>query len=190
MTRFLIGTVCVFIATLSLAQTPTPTPSSASPSSTPTAMACRCLGDCNNDGQVTVDEIIFLINAALNNASQSCFCPPCAEGGFGCDNIDITVIQDAVINALEGCPFPPPTIAPTATPMPTRTPSPTLAPANDCTHLPNNYPCNGSWCSTPVVGICSSGYCWVIDTPCPPPATPTPIPRTPDTPTAIRSPSP
>ncbi len=64
-----------------------------------------CAGDCNDDGAVTVDEILRLVNIALNgdtspsacrDAAQWCSAGPVAD-------IGITCIVDAVNNALNGC---------------------------------------------------------------------------------------
>jgi hypothetical protein len=60
------------------------------------AMAC-CVGDCNLDGQVTVDEILLAIYVALGNADvSSCKCPGCGP------TID-QIVLGAIGNALEGC---------------------------------------------------------------------------------------
>src|SRR5262249_18161866 len=53
-----------------------------------------CVGDCNSDGQVTVDEILTIVNMALGNSST---CP----SGVTADTIpDITTILKAVNDAL------------------------------------------------------------------------------------------
>jgi hypothetical protein len=88
-----------------------------------------CVGDCDEKGRVTVDELVVGVNIALGNALLS-----------QCDQFDkdrngrVTVdeLVTAVNNALNGCPAPPttPTVgsptstglaAPTATPTPTNT---------------------------------------------------------------------
>ncbi|MFI5397127.1 MAG: proprotein convertase P-domain-containing protein [Candidatus Binatia bacterium] len=139
--------------------TPTPTPTatrtgspatatptatgSRSPSSSPTATASpglcsSCVGDCNCDNQVTVDEILTMVNIALGNTGIVA----CLPGDANLDNV-ITVdeILTAVNNALTGCVAPiltptrtptatgvlPPTVTRTATPTPTASP-PTPAP--------------------------------------------------------------
>jgi hypothetical protein len=65
-----------------------------------TGTAPTCVGDCNADGEVTVDEILSLVNIALGEAAVS----QC-EAGDGNDDGEITVdeILTAVNNALQGC---------------------------------------------------------------------------------------
>lgn len=55
-----------------------------------------CIGDCNRDGQVAVDELITLVSIALGNAELSA-CPN------GVVAVDIALIVQAVNNALNGC---------------------------------------------------------------------------------------
>ena len=57
------------------------------------------VGDCNNDGQVTIDELLTLANMALGNAQPS-VCPHGAPGGT---EVGIALILQAVNNALTGC---------------------------------------------------------------------------------------
>src|SRR5690349_19085063 len=53
-------------------RTKTPTPSF-TPTFLPTATPRRCIGDCNHDSQVTVDELVTGVNQALgNNTGSSC----------------------------------------------------------------------------------------------------------------------
>ncbi len=75
---------------------PTPTPS---PTSTPTAKptAALCVGDCDGQGAVTVDEIITLVNLVLGNAGA------CANGLPAGVTPDVTWILQAVNHALSGC---------------------------------------------------------------------------------------
>jgi hypothetical protein len=62
--------------------------------------AVTCVGDCGNDGQVTVDEILTLVNIALRNLDVS----HCLAGDANDDNqITIDEILRAVNNALNGC---------------------------------------------------------------------------------------
>jgi hypothetical protein len=80
------------------APTPTPTPSLAS-TPTPTATA-SCVGDCDGDGQVTVDEILTLIDVALGSAAIT----QCEPGDSNHDGrITIDEILMAVDNGLNGC---------------------------------------------------------------------------------------
>jgi hypothetical protein len=60
-----------------------------------------CLGDCNGDGSVTVDEIITMVNIALGEADIS----TCTAGdGDSSGTITVDEIVTALNHALEGCP--------------------------------------------------------------------------------------
>ncbi len=73
--------------------TPTPTATI-----TPTPVVCT--GDCNTDGQVTVDELVTMVNIALGNADVS----GCEAGDLNQDgHITVDEILTAVNNALNGC---------------------------------------------------------------------------------------
>jgi len=89
------------------------------------APAQACVGDCNGDTHVTVDEILTMVNVALGNASVSA----CGDGDVNSDSqITIDEILAAVNNALDGCPPLPtstPTDTATASATPTETPLPT-----------------------------------------------------------------
>jgi hypothetical protein len=89
----------------SLGPTPTATEtpvSTFSPTSTPTAVptptVVPCVGDCNGDGHVTVDEILTMVNIALGNAGASA-CP----SGVAKTPVTIDQILTAVNDALNGC---------------------------------------------------------------------------------------
>ncbi|MFI5398552.1 MAG: hypothetical protein ACHQ9S_23725 [Candidatus Binatia bacterium] len=80
--------------------TETPTPKDTA-TSTPTP--CSCVGDCNCNGRVTVDEILTMVNIGLGNAPLS----ECEAGdGNGDHQITVDEILTAVNNALNGCPQP------------------------------------------------------------------------------------
>jgi hypothetical protein len=65
-----------------------------------TAMG-SCVGDCNGDGEVTVNELITMVNIALGNANVS----TCTAGDANGDGeITINEIIAGVNNALNGCP--------------------------------------------------------------------------------------
>ncbi len=67
--------------------TPTPTPA--------------CAGDCNGDGEVTVDEIVWLVVLALSGGPQD----DCARGDTNRDGaITVDEVIAAVNRALAGCP--------------------------------------------------------------------------------------
>ncbi len=60
-----------------------------------------CVGDCGNDDQVTVDEILTMVNIALGNVDVS----ECDAGDLSQDGqITVDEILTAVNNALNGCP--------------------------------------------------------------------------------------
>ncbi len=63
-------------------------------------VSAQCVGDCGGDGQVTVDELLLMVNIALENVAVS----EC-EAGDANDDGTITVdeIIAAVNNALAGC---------------------------------------------------------------------------------------
>lgn len=73
-----------------------------------------CVGDCNNDGEVTVDELVTMVNIALGTIHVS----TCQAGDANHDaEITVDEIIAGVNNALMGCT--------TGTPAPTVTPTPT-----------------------------------------------------------------
>jgi hypothetical protein len=80
-----------------------------------------CVGDCGRNGQVTVDEILTMVNIALGTEDLA----TCELGDAGGDSrITVDEILMAVNNALRGCPSIGPTETPaTPTPTPTRTPT-------------------------------------------------------------------
>ncbi len=91
------GTLTVALNGMPSTGAPTSTPTGV-PTATSTATPPPCYGDCNADGQVTVQEVLTMVNIALGNAP-----------GSDCnldDDVDITVNQIlvAVNNALNGCP--------------------------------------------------------------------------------------
>jgi hypothetical protein len=82
---------------------PTPTPSftvTKTPVPTASATPATCIGDCTDDGEVTVDELITMVTIALGTGQLST-CPV----GDANDDGEITVdeIIGAVNNALTGC---------------------------------------------------------------------------------------
>jgi plastocyanin len=78
--------------------------------------AAACTGDCDGSGDVTVNEIIAMVNIALGNLPLSA-CP--AGDADGLSDITINDIIAAVNSALNGCGG----ALPTATPTPTQTPT-------------------------------------------------------------------
>jgi parallel beta-helix repeat protein len=77
-----------------------------------------CVGDCNQDGEVTIDELVAGVNIALGNQPAD-DCPPLDANDDGAVTIDELIV--AVGNALSGCitaPTPAPTPTPTEPPPP------------------------------------------------------------------------
>ena len=72
-----------------------------------------CVGDCKGDGEVTIDELLTMVNLALSEGVSGC-----AAGDANTDGqITIDEILTAVNNALNGCPSAPtttPTVAPSS----------------------------------------------------------------------------
>jgi hypothetical protein len=94
--------------------TPTATPT-ASPSATPTVTRTPipCVGDCNGDGRVEINEIVLGVNIGLEGLSLD----PCrALDRNGNNAVDIFELINAVNNALYGC-APSPTSPPTPAPI-------------------------------------------------------------------------
>lgn len=90
-------------------RTPRPTPPPALP----------CGGDCDGDGAVTVNEIVRMVNIALNGDTSQNTCPGSDQwcnSGPVLGAIGITCLIDAVNDALGGCPTVSPTPRPTLTP--------------------------------------------------------------------------
>ena len=93
-----IGSTCsgTFQVAINGAQLPTPTPAPILPSPTPRP----CVGDCNGDGSVTVDELLTMVNIALGNSDAG----GCLAGDANGDSaMTIDEVLTAVNNALNGC---------------------------------------------------------------------------------------
>jgi len=93
------------------------------------AAAYACVGDCDGDGEVTVNEIVTSVNIALDVAALTT-CPSADRDGDGAVTVDEIVV--GINDALNGCPTPtvtPLAPSPTATGgaagTPTGTPAPT-----------------------------------------------------------------
>jgi len=82
-----------------LSPTSTATPTFAG-TVTPTTAPPSCVGDCDGDGAVTVDEIVFMVDVALGIVDIG----SCDRADANSDG-DVTVdeITSAVTNALDGC---------------------------------------------------------------------------------------
>ena len=78
--------------------------------------AAECVGDCNQDGKVTVDELVTMVDIALGDTSFAA----CVLGaGKANQQVRIEEIVAAVDAAVNGC-----TGVPRVTPTPTSTPVP------------------------------------------------------------------
>jgi hypothetical protein len=107
----------------------------------PASAGADCLGDCDRDGTVTVDEILAGVAVALGLVETS-RCP--GFDGNGDVIVQVDEILGAVDHALHGCPAP----GPTATPTPTRTPSATPTP------LPEDP-------AERVIALAAPRVCWI-----------------------------
>jgi len=58
-----------------------------------------CIGDCNSDGAVGVDELIAMVNIALGDQDLS----GCLQGVPNSSTVDVALIIAGVNNALGGC---------------------------------------------------------------------------------------
>ena len=81
--------------------TPSETATS-TPAATPTVTPIACVGDCNHSREVTIEELITMVNIALGNSPVSA----CLAGDASGDGeITVNEIIAAVNNALNGCPI-------------------------------------------------------------------------------------
>lgn len=70
-----------------------------------------CIGDCDGDGRIAIDELVLGVNIALER-SPLATCPAFDDGS---GRIGIDVLVRAVRQSLAGCPSPTPTAVPTPT---------------------------------------------------------------------------
>ncbi|HYD48669.1 MAG TPA: CARDB domain-containing protein [Terriglobales bacterium] len=151
--------------------TATPTPAvEETPRGTASATAspaAGCCGDCDGNQQVTVDEIVALVEVALTGSLLSCGDCPCGQLG---ECVDVTTIVRVINNALDGCAAPPPPTpypkqacglwfgAPCCTSgIPCLVPD-TICEAGRCVQCGvRGRPCCGGWC---IDGSrCDGGMC-------------------------------
>jgi len=97
--------------------------------------ARACIGDCNNDGEVTVDELIIGVNVALGEAPLSA-CPSFDASNDGSVTVDELVF--CVHEALTECA--PATVTPTAADSATPTATLTPVPTDSATDTPTDTP--------------------------------------------------
>lgn len=92
---------------------------------TPTLVARQCVGDCNADGAVTVDEIVRMVLILLIGDTNPSLCAGaeqwCTEGPVR-EVVGITCVIAGVNNALSGCSLPPSTPTPTPASLPLEAP--------------------------------------------------------------------
>jgi hypothetical protein len=86
--------------------TPTPTPTATTTptatdlaTATPTATPVVCIGNCNGDGSVSVDELVTMVGIALETLAPSA----CAEGLPAGVSMNVALLVRAVDNALGVC---------------------------------------------------------------------------------------
>ncbi len=88
--------------------TATPLPSNSptllpTPTGTPDAVIV-CIGGCDGNGQVSVDELLTMVEVVLGDQPPSA----CRAGDGGGDGqVTVDEIVSAVVNALNGCPATP-----------------------------------------------------------------------------------
>jgi RHS repeat-associated protein len=97
--------------------------------------AAQCRGDCDGDGEVTIDELARGVSILLDPALLP-LCPELDQDGSG--NVEIDELLLAVNNALRGCeaegtrtPTPTSTPGGPISPTPTRAGAPVLSPVGD-----------------------------------------------------------
>jgi hypothetical protein len=93
-----------------------------------------CLGDCDSNGVVSVNDLITMVDVALGTANIAV----CPAGDADGDGIRINEIVTAVNNALTSCAASTPT--PTETPLLTPTDTPGLTPPPTHTDTPSPTP--------------------------------------------------
>lgn len=69
----------------------------------PSVVAARCPGDCDNDGEVTIEELVWGVNIALGQA-RAALCP--AADLDGNEAVTVEELVRGVRVALEGCALP------------------------------------------------------------------------------------
>jgi hypothetical protein len=80
--------------------TPTETPTE-TPTATPTLSGARCVGDCDGNRVITIDEPVTGVRLNMENASPDPDCP--AADANDDDRVTVDENIQSVINALRGC---------------------------------------------------------------------------------------
>src|SRR5215510_6027217 len=110
--------------------------------------AQSCPGDCNGDGEVSINELIIGVNIALG-AQAATACAAMDSNGDGA--VTVNELIRAVSMALNGCPAR--TVTPTATATDTETPTP--PPATDTpAATPTAPPATETAAATPLARLC------------------------------------
>jgi hypothetical protein len=58
-----------------------------------------CIGNCNGDASVTIDELVVMVGITLDTVPRS----SCPEGLPADESMDVSVVVRAIRNALEAC---------------------------------------------------------------------------------------
>src|SRR5262249_16376406 len=118
----------------------------------PARAEAQCIGDCNADSEVTVNELIIGVNIALENVLLG-VCPTFDSNHDGI--ITVNELISAVNAALNGCTGSTPTPIASATPIrtatATATPTSTFTPV--LTATPTTPAGNQSVCGGPVTSV-------------------------------------
>jgi hypothetical protein len=96
---------------------------------TASGAAAQCCGDCNGDGEVTINELITAVNNALQGCGSAAQCCGDCDGD---GQVTINELITAVSNALQGCAAPTPTPTKGHSPTPTKRPTKTPTPVPTC----------------------------------------------------------
>jgi hypothetical protein len=95
----------------------------------PAKAQSQCVGDCDHNGQVLVNELVTCVNIALDVEALS-VCMPCSVNG---KTVQINDLITAVNNALDGCPATP--TATNTSPVTEATPTATTASTSTATSI-------------------------------------------------------
>lgn len=133
-----------------------------------------CVGDCNLNGTVMIDDILKMVNVALGGLDLTA----CMAGNAnGDDKITISEIIMAVNNALSSCPTPGPSATSTATHPPdaaSATPTHTATASATASRTPTEMLSTPTPTRTPTASPTSTASLTATPTTTPEQATPTP----------------
>ena len=146
-----LGTVSITVSGVPATATTTPALPTAtippSPTHTPGTNTSPCVGDCNADGAVTVDELVTGVNIALDILPLT----RCTALDANTDGqITVNELVIAVNATLNGCPIQiTPTATPASTALATNSPLPTATP--ETTNAPGATPTGTAVASLAVI---------------------------------------